>query len=57
MTKKGCLAQKIGLSMVLGGAISNLYDRLVKGYVVDYFSIEFKRLKKVIFNLGDIFVF
>ena len=30
MTKKGCLAQKIGLSMVLGGAISNLYDRLVK---------------------------
>ena len=57
MTKKGCLAQKIGLSMVLGGAISNLYDRLVKGYVVDYFSIEFKRLKKGIFNLGDIFVF
>ena len=56
-TKKGCVAQKIGLSMVLGGAISNLYDRLVKGYVVDYFSIEFKRLKKVIFNLGDIFVF
>ena len=46
MTKKGCLAQKIGLSMVLGGAISNLYDRLVKGYVVDYFSIEFKRLKR-----------
>lgn len=57
MTKKGCLAQKIGLSMVLGGAISNLYDRLVKGYVVDYFSIEFKRLKKVIFNLGDILYF
>ena len=57
MTKKGCLAQKIGLSMVLGGAISNLYDRLVKGYVVDYFSIEIKRLKKVIFNLGVIFVF
>ena len=56
-TKKGCVAQKIGLSMVLGGAISNLYDRLVKGYVVDYFSIEFKRLKNVIFNLGDIFVF
>ena len=46
-----------GRSAILGGAISNLYDRLVKGYVVDYFSIEFKRLKKVIFNLGDIFVF
>ena len=24
---------------------------------MDYFSIEFKRLKNVIFNLGDIFVF
>lgn len=57
MARKGSTAQKIGLSMVLGGAASNLYDRLKRGYVVDYFSIECKNLKKVIFNLGDMFVF
>lgn len=42
---------------MLAGAFSNLYDRLAKNYVVDYFSIEWKRLKDVIFNLGDFFVF
>lgn len=54
---KGKVAQKAGLAIILGGALSNLYDRLVRGYVVDYFSIEWKQLKKVVFNLGDIFVF
>jgi len=43
--------------LVLGGALSNLYDRFVRNYVVDYFTIEAGKLKKVIFNLGDIFVF
>lgn len=39
------------------GAISNLYDRVVRRYVVDYFSIQCGKLKGVVFNLGDIFVF
>lgn len=55
--KKGNKGQKLGLSLVLAGAFSNLYDRLVRGYVVDYFTIEWKPLKDVIFNLGDLFVF
>ena len=49
--------QKIGIAIILGGAISNLYDRLVRRYVVDYFSIQCGKLKEVVFNLGDIFVF
>ena len=57
MTEIGRTLEKLGLSIALGGAVSNLYDRLVRGYVVDYFSIEWKRLKKVVFNLGDMFVF
>lgn len=54
---KGKTAQKAGLAIVIGGALSNLYDRVVRGYVVDYFSIEWEPLKKVVFNLGDMFVF
>ena len=54
---KGRHAEKLALSLVLGGAASNLYDRLVRSYVVDYFSLQYGRLKKVIFNLGDIFIF
>lgn len=55
--KKGNTVRKIGLAVMLGGALSNLYDRYVRRYVVDYFSIQAGVLKKVVFNLGDMFVF
>ena len=51
------LAEKLGLAVALGGAVSNTWDRMVRGYVVDYFSIRWKGLKKVVFNLGDFFIF
>jgi signal peptidase II len=54
LTKKGKILYKLGLSLILGGAASNVYDRIKKGYVVDYFSFKF--LKRVIFNLSDIFI-
>lgn len=49
--------KKLGLSICLGGAASNVWDRLKRGYVIDYFSFNIKPLKKIIFNLGDIFIF
>ena len=48
---------KLGLSLCLGGAISNVSDRINRGYVVDYFSVNCKGLKSIVFNLGDIFIF
>ncbi len=54
MPRKGFPAEKLALVLALGGALSNLYDRMVRGYVVDYFSINVGKLKKVIFNLGDL---
>ncbi len=46
---------QVGLSMLLGGAFSNTYDRLHRKYVVDYFSLNVgsRRLKRIIFNLAD----
>ena len=57
LPQKGKTVQKLGIAIILGGAISNLYDRMVRHYVVDYFSIQCGKLKEVVFNLGDIFVF
>ncbi len=57
MTKGSNCLMKIGVTLLLGGGLSNLYDRLKKGYVVDYFIINYKKLKKVIFNLSDIMIF
>ena len=57
LPQKGKTVQKFGIAVILGGAVSNLYDRMIRHYVVDYFSIQCGKLKKVVFNLGDIFVF
>lgn len=49
---KGLL--KWGLTLLLGGAYSNTYDRLARKYVVDYVSFDLPfGLKKIIFNIGD----
>lgn len=46
---------KTGLSMLLGGAFSNTYDRLKRNYVVDYlsFNLKWKWLSSIVFNLSD----
>lgn len=56
-TKKEKPVQKVALAVVIGGSISNLYDRFVRRYVVDYFSVQAGILKKVVMNLGDVCVF
>lgn len=52
---KGNHILKLGLSLLLGGAFSNTYDRLSRDYVVDYFSFcsPFPRLNQIVFNISD----
>lgn len=54
LPKKGEFLEKTGISLALAGALSNLYDRFARGYVVDYFSVQVGVLKKVVFNLADL---
>lgn len=46
---------RCGLTLLLGGAFSNTYDRLKRRYVVDYvsFGVKWKRLRRIVFNLSD----
>ncbi len=44
----------IGLALVLGGALGNLIDRLLLGYVIDFIELSFIRFP--IFNIADIAV-
>lgn len=57
LPKKGYTLKKIGLSLILGGALSNEYDRYIKGSVTDYFSINIPLIKKIVFNIGDFAIF
>lgn len=54
-TRKGSGLLRAGLSLLLGGAFSNTYDRLKRKYVVDYFSFHtgIDALDRVVFNLAD----
>jgi len=43
----------LGLALVLGGAIGNLYDRITLGYVVDFLYFHYERLVWPAFNVAD----
>lgn len=53
--QRGNRLLRMGLSLLLGGAFSNTYDRLKRRYVVDYltFNVRWKTLRRVVFNLSD----
>ncbi|MDD3221768.1 MAG: signal peptidase II [Clostridia bacterium] len=57
--KRGHLLQKLGLSMMLGGAASNAYERIRHGEVTDYirFNMGPSKFRNIIFNKGDFAVF
>jgi len=52
--KKESKVLLVALAMVIGGAIGNMYDRIVLGYVVDYF--DFRLINFAVFNVADVFV-
>jgi signal peptidase II len=43
----------IGLSLIMGGALGNLWDRLARGRVVDFLLFYYKRYQWPVFNLAD----
>lgn len=53
--QRGSNLLRVGLSLLLGGAFSNTYDRLKRKYVVDYvsFGVRWKGLRRIIFNISD----
>jgi signal peptidase II len=43
----------LGLALVLGGALGNLYDRITLGYVVDFFNFHINNHYWPAFNVAD----
>lgn len=56
--RRGCGLEKTALTLITGGGLSNLADRVSQGYVDDYVSIARGpgKLRKLVFNLSDVLV-
>ena len=54
MMREKVLGDILGLSMILGGAIGNIRDRYLLGYVVDYADLHIGTFRPfLIFNIAD----
>ena len=51
--KKEAWVEKIALSLILGGAVGNLVDRIRLGYVVDFLDLHLGAHHWPIFNIAD----
>ncbi len=43
----------VSLSLVLGGAIGNLFDRVAYGYVIDFLDVYYQDMHWPAFNIAD----
>lgn len=44
---------RTGLALILGGAVGNLLDRIVHGYVLDFVDVYYRNLHFWAFNVAD----
>lgn len=45
--------QHMALSLILGGAVGNLIDRVSRGHVIDFIDVYYKNYHWPIFNIAD----
>lgn len=56
--RKGRFFKKLGMVFLSVGAFSNVYDRLIRGKVIDYIGVQskYKFLSRITANLADAYV-
>ncbi|RAP36420.1 MULTISPECIES: signal peptidase II [Legionella] len=47
------ILQSLAVSLILGGAIGNLYDRALLGHVIDFIDVYYQNYHWPVFNLAD----
>ncbi len=45
--------EAVAISLILGGALGNMIDRLLYGYVIDFIDVYYKNMHWPAFNIAD----
>ncbi len=53
---QGIPAGKIALAMIFGGALGNIIDRIMRGFVVDFLDFGTATYRWYTFNVADVFI-
>ena len=56
MSKISNELEKWGILLIIAGAISNIGDRLINNYVLDFIFLHYKKYYWPAFNFADIFI-
>jgi signal peptidase II len=48
--------EKWGLTIIIAGALSNIIDRMMNGYVLDFIYLHYKDFYWPAFNFADIYI-
>ena len=48
--------EKWALVIIIAGAISNIFDRFINGYVIDFIFLHYKDFYWPAFNFADIYI-
>ena len=56
LTQAKKTSERIAYSMIVGGALGNIVDRLSYGYVIDFLQFHYQRWYYPVFNFADAFI-
>ena len=56
MVKTENMLEKWGFTLILAGAISNIVDRIINNYVLDFIYFHYKNFYWPAFNFADIYI-
>jgi len=56
MIKSENIIEKWALTMIIAGGISNIFDRIINGYVIDFLHLHYQEMYWPAFNFADIYI-
>ncbi|MGL5955266.1 MAG: signal peptidase II [Brevinema sp.] len=56
LKEKAITTGKIALAMIFGGALGNIIDRIMRGFVVDFLDFGIEHYRWYTFNFADVFI-